>query len=131
MLEEEILTKRRAKRILSYSSSDDECITLTKSSHTIPTTIKSTVSEDKVTVLSDIRVNYNEKKLKALLSGSKRYNISSCIISDDFKDLSNEVSNNDQKDNIQEPCTSGSVQFKQKKRSNFFIHLSDTDDDSL
>lgn len=69
--EEEILTKSRAIRILSYSSSDDECIIPTKCSHTIPTTMKYTVSEDRVTVLSDVRVNYDEKKTKSFIEWIK------------------------------------------------------------
>lgn len=126
---EKILTKRTAKRILSYSSSDDECLPI-KCSRTVK---NSAVSDDKVTILSNVRVNFNEKQLKALSGGTKRFNISSCNISEDFKDfisISNNCNSYPNK-NYQVPSTSGSVQHIQKRKTNFFLHLSDTDDESL
>lgn len=125
----ETVTKKRTKRILSYSSSDDDLLPIKRSA------LKSTVSENKtITILSNVRVNYDDKQIRGLLQGSKAYNISSCDIQNDFKDLMT-ISNTDRESNIDEPSTSNSdgnmLPPQKTKHNNFFLHLSDTDDESI
>lgn len=71
----QVQSRKRPRRISSSDASEQS-----DNENCMPT-------NSKVTILSDVRVNYNEKKLKSILCTSRSYNISSNNIKRDFKEM--------------------------------------------
>lgn len=123
---------KRAKRLLSTSSESSQ---LSDNEEVIPetgismSTKSNRTQNSQVTILSNVKVNYDRETLQTLMGSSKSYNISTNDIRKDFKELIlpdeslPSVSNTDGK-----ICV-----FKKTSpdKSDYFFHVSDYSDDSV
>ncbi|CAG4942247.1 unnamed protein product [Parnassius apollo] len=123
---------KRAKRLPSTSSESSD---LPVDEEIVPDkrilSIKSNRTQNsQVTILSDIKVNYNRETLQNLIGSSKSYNIATNDIRKDFKELITpdellpSVSNTDGKIGVLKKT-------QDKRLNNFFFHLSDDSEDSF